>query len=277
MKITKRLGFLLVFLFVSIAVLGYFFNDYLEYKKETIVRQKMDFYLQDLLEKIKERKNIILTASVLLSNDSNVKKCLKEKKRINCLPYLQHVQELFDSITFSQDIKIHVHTSDFKSFFRVWDLTNESDSLVAFRESLQNIKETKKSISGIEIGRSSMLIRGISPIIDKKVYLGSIEVISDFEKITKQYKQRNIDFYVLMDKKYEKIAKKVKYPFNSKVDNYVVVNSINSNLSILEGIEFKETGYIQKENQYILYTPIYSLSNDKVGYYVLKILKSKLI
>ncbi len=48
-----------------------------------------------------------------------------------------------------------------------------------------------------------MLMRGISPILDGNEYLGSIEVISDFDKITKDLKKRDIDFYVLMDKKYQ--------------------------------------------------------------------------
>lgn len=276
MKRSKGYVFLFIFLCMSLSVLAYFYNDHLEYEKETMVQKRMDRYLQDLLEKLKDRKNIILTAAILLSNDSDVKLCLKENKRSNCLPHLQHIQELFKNISFSQDAKIHVHTADFKSFFRSWDLSNKFDSLALFRSSLQEIKDTKKAISGVEIGRSSMLIRGISPIIDDDEYLGSIEVISDFEKITKYYKQKDIDFYVFMDKKYEKIATKVTYPFSTKINNFVVVNNINSGLNIFENIEFKGTGFKKTENYYILYTPIYSMSNDKIGFYALKILKSKL-
>jgi hypothetical protein len=274
---SRGLIFALLCLLASMSVLGYFVNDYMEYKQENIAQKRMDNYLKELLEKINNRKNVVLTASILLSNDRGVKYCLKENNRNKCVKYLKHIQDTFNKISFSQDTMIHVHTADFKSFFRVWDLeNNENDSLVSFRDSLQYIKETKKENSGIEVGRFSMLIRGISPVIENDEYLGSIEVISNFDRITSYFKKIDLDFYVLMNKKYEKIAEKVNYSRQKKVNDYIVVNNVNSELNVFRDIEFKGTGFVKKNNFYIVYTPIYDINNEKIGFYALKVLASKL-
>lgn len=277
MRLTKGLIFLCVFVVLSVSILGYFFNDHLNYKQESAVQKYLDTHLKDLFEKLKERKNITLTAALLLANNKEIKECLKMKDREKCVTYLKYIQDTFAKISFSQDIKIHVHTQDFRSFFRVWDLENQkNDSLVSFRDSLQSIKESRQPIAGIEIGRFSLLLRGISPIFQEDEYLGSIEVISDFSSITEYYKQKNIDFYVLMDKKYEKIVSKVEYPARKRFDKFIVINNVNSGFNLFRDISFKDTGFVQLENFYIVYTSIYNFSNEKVGFYLLKIPKTKL-
>lgn len=277
MKITKGHTLFVGFLLLSIALLAYFFNDHIRYKQEEIVQKRLDSYLQELHDKLKDRKNIVLTAAMLLSKDTSVKKCLQQDRKEACIEHLKTIQESFNSVAFSKNTMIHVHTADFRSFFRVWDLQNRhNDLLASFRESLQAVKKHKKEASGIEIGRFSMLIRGISPVLDDNKYLGSIEVISDFQNTTEYFKKRGINFYVLMDKKYEHIVKKVDYPASQRAGKYILVNDVNSDLNIFRDINLKGTGYMKKAGHYILYTPIYSMSNDKVGFYVLKILPSKL-
>ena len=277
MKLSKGLIIGTIAMVISILILGYFFRDYMIHKQNSMIQQRIDNHLENLLDKIRDRKNIILIASVLLSYDANVKRCLSDNKRDECKEHLKEIQTKFDSITFSKNVKIHVHTADLKSFFRVWDLDNiKNDNLMFFRDSLQMIKDHKKELAGIEIGRFSMLMRGISPILDGNEYLGSIEVISDFDKITKDLKKRDIDFYVLMDKKYQKISTKVSYSNQNYVGRYIVINSVNSELNILNEVIFKGTGYKEIKNHYVIYTPIYDIAGEKIGFYVLKILKLKL-
>jgi hypothetical protein len=277
MKSIKGPTALLVFLLIGTGVFGYFFNDYLSYKKQTIVQKNLDGYLKDLFEQLKERKNIVLTSALLLADNRDIKECLKSEERSRCIDYLKHIQKTFQKISFSKDINIHMHTKDFKSFFRVWDLnSNKHDSLASFRESLQSVKESKIPLAGVEIGRYSMMIRGIAPIYDKDEYNGSIEVVSNFNKITKYFRTKGVDFFVLMDKKYEKVASMLKYGISRRFNHYIIVNNVNSSFDIFRDIQFKDTGFLQKEGFYILYTPIYSFSNKKIGFYVLKIPEQKL-
>ena len=276
MKLTKRVILLFLFIVVAICLLWHFYSDYAEHKQNNIIQKQMDSHIEVLLEKIRDRKNILLTASVLLSGDKSVKLCLKLNQKEKCMQELKTIQEKLGMMSFSKNIKIHIHTKELKSFFRVWDLKNsKNDSLVFFRESLHAIKKSKKEMSGIEIGRFSMLLRGISPVIEKGEYLGSIEVISDFDKITRDFKKRGIDFYVLMDKKYQKIATKVTYSVQKYTTKHIVINNVNSELKNIENIDFKKTGYIKTKNHYITYTPIYDIVGEKIGFYVLKMLRNQ--
>jgi hypothetical protein len=266
-----------LFVLLTLSVLVYFFNDHLNYENESKVKAQMDLYLKDLTGKIKDKRDIVLTAAVLLAKDNDVKACLAKKSRINCTGHLNNVQEIFNNLSFSKNIKIHVHTKDLKSFFRLWELgENKNDSLSSFRESLLMVKDTKKELSGVEIGRSSMLLRGISPVLDKDEYLGSIEVITDFNSISSAYRKIGINFYVIMHKRYKDIVNKVSFGKDNKVGDFLVINDLNSRINPLENIKFKGTNYIKKENYYILYTPVFDITGHEVGYYILKINENKI-
>jgi len=266
-----------LFVLLTLSVLVYFFNDYLNYENESKVKAQMDLYLKDLTGKIKDKRDIVLTAAVLLAKDNDVQACLSKKSRINCTGHLKKVQMTFNNLSFSKNIKIHVHTKDLKSFFRLWELgENKNDSLSSFRESLLLVKDTKKELSGVEIGRSSMLLRGISPVLDKDEYLGSIEVITDFNSIASSYRKIGINFYVLMHKRYRDIVNKVSFGKDNKVGDFLVINELNSRVNSLENINFKGTNYIKKENFYILYTPVFDITGNEIGYYVLKINQNKI-
>jgi len=278
MKLSKGMLSLSVFLMISIGLFGHFFNDYMKVKAENIVKNRIDDYLQDLLDRIKNRRNILLTAAVILSKDKDVGKCLQKLEETSCVEHLLRIQNSFSKINFAEGMKIHLHTKDFKSFFRVWDVNDKGDNLSLFRDSLELIKDTKKEVSGIEIGRFSMLIRGISPVITHRdEYLGSIEVMSDFSSITGYFKKSDIDFFVLMYKKYQQVAIKIDYPINRRVGKFIVINSVNSEINSFRDIEFKDTGYKITKNYYVIYTPIYDIMGEKIGFYVLKILKKKLL
>ncbi len=143
MKLSKGLIIGTIAIVISILILGYFFRDYMIHKQNSMIQQRIDNHLENLLDKIRDRKNIILIASVLLSYDTDVKRCLRDNKRDECKEHLKEIQTKFDSISFSENVKIHVHTSDLKSFFRVWDLDNiKNDNLMFFRDSLQIIKKS---------------------------------------------------------------------------------------------------------------------------------------
>lgn len=270
--------FFTIFSIISLTILIHFFNDYLEYEQESRIKDQMDLHLKELSDKLKDKKSILLTAAVLLSNDSDVKKCLSMNTRENCIGHLKDIQRTFNNLSFSKETKIHVHTKDLKSFFRLWELDkNKNDSLSSFRESLLMVKASKKELSGIEIGRSSMLLRGISPILNDGEYLGSIELISDFNSISKYYWTKGINFYVLMHQRYEDIVNKIDFKREDRLGKYIVVNEINSRLKSLEKINFQGTNYVRKGNFYILFTPIFDIVGREIGFYVLRINSEKIL
>jgi hypothetical protein len=272
MTVNRNFIFLILFVAISSFFLFWAFNNYMIYEQKNSNENLMDVYLNDLAKEIKKNKELVLTSAVLISKNDDIKRCLKTNNKEDCIKYLEKSKQSLVSTSLFKDIKIHLHRKDLKSFFRLWDLKNsKNDSLQSFRYCLKIVKNEKKPKSCIEIGRFSMLIRGVSPVVEDNEYLGSIEAIIDFSSIIEHFKEKDIKLYVLMKKEYLSIPTKVKFKKEQILKDYVVLNNKIEDFSFLDNKRFEHTGYIKKSNYYLLYTPIYNISKEQIGTYVLKI------
>ncbi len=260
-----------VIVLFSCIILVWVFNNYLANQNQEKIELKIDTYLTELNDLVNKNKNLIMTVAVILSKEQSIKKCLKTNNRNNCLEYLNKMKETLLNTYLFDDLKIHIHDKNLKSFYRLWDPKKQNDSLVDFRNSLKIVKKNKSSISCIEIGRYSMLIRGISPIIDDGFYLGSMEAIINFSSLIDHFKEKGIELYILMDKKYKNIASKVEFKKEQILKNYILLNETNKDISFLYDEQFNGTNYKKKDFYYLVNTPIYDVFRNIIGYYVLKI------
>lgn len=266
--------FILILVLISTLFMFWVFSKYSTHEEKAISEELLDSYLRELADKVEQVKELALTTSVLLSKNVEIKKCLQTADKDNCLEYLQKSIYALVNIPAFDDLRIHIHDKNINSFFRLWDLgSSNNDSLVSFRHSLSVVKEQKKSLACIEVGRFSMLIRGISPVMDGAEYIGKLEVITGFNGIVEYFNQKNIKLYILMKSKYKDIANKVSFTKEQQLKNYYIINKINENTMFLNDIDFRETGYLNKSDYYLLYTPIYDINYDSIGFYVLKIYK----
>lgn len=261
----------LFFIIVSCMLLLWVFNNYIKIEEKEKNEQKMNVYLTELLTVINKYEDIALTISTLLSKDKNVINCLKTNQISECYKHLLKAKKSLLVTDVFEDMKFHLHTKDLKSLSRLWTIQNEMDSLVSFRHTLKDVKEKKKSISAIEIGRFSMLMRGISPVLSDEEYLGSIEAIVDFEPIIRYFEEKNVRLYVLMDKKYMHIASKKVFNQERILDKYVVLNEKIKDLSFLNDLNLNNTSYKKVDNYSLVYTPIIDYNKEIVGYFVLKV------
>lgn len=255
----------------SCAILVWVFDNYLSHQKQEKIEFKIDSYLNELSDFVNKNKNLVMTASVLLAKDESIKRCLRTNEKCNCLKYLTKSKESLLGTYLFDDFKIHVHDKDLNSFYRLWDPNRENDSLLEIRNSIKIVKKYKAPISTIEVGRYSMLIRGISPVLDDEKYIGSIEAITNFNSLISHFEEKGIKLYVLMDRKYESVATKVKFKKEQKLKNYIILNKINEDISFLDEIEFKGTTYKKTDYYYLVSTPIFDISSNVIGYYVLKV------
>lgn len=270
MKNKNIISIVIIVLFSTISLV-WVFNNYLTSQKKQKDEKIIDLYLDELTGLITKNKNLVLTASVLLAKDESIKKCLRTNNQNNCFKYLIKSKEGLLNTQIFDDLRIHVHDKDLKSFFRLWDPKKERDSLKSFRYSLSMVKEEKRSLSCIEVGRYSMLIRGITPVFDEDKYIGSIEAITNFDSIIKHFRQQNISLYILMKNKYINTASKVDFTDEQKLKNYLLLNQTNENISFLYDLKLDGTNYEKKNSYYLVSTPIYDIRKSIIGYYVLKI------
>lgn len=257
---------------LSALILFWTLNNYLAYEKKEKKEASFDIYLQELNEQIQQSKNLVLTASVLLSKNDEIISCLKKFKHKDCLIYMQNAKKSLLNTPIFDDIKIHIHDDQLKSFVRLWELEEpQNEELTLFRGSLTQVKQQKKPLSCIEVGRYSMLIRGISPILDNDNYIGSIEVIIDFDKMIEYFNKKDIQLYVLMHRKFQDIANKINFSKQQQLQDYLIVNKTHENTDFLNNINFNGTGYLKQHGYYLLYTPVFNINNEAIGAYVMKI------
>ena len=130
-----------------------------------------------------------------------------------------------------KNIKIHFHLPPAVSLLRLWRKPGQKDGgddLSSFRKTILKVYKTKKAVSGIEIGRAGLAIRGIVPIIatiagsGKSKYLGSVEMVANFEHITKSMSSEQSKIILFLKNSELSIATKLKN--NPKIGNFTLIN-----------------------------------------------------
>ncbi len=124
---------------VSCVILILVFNNYLTNQNQEKMELKIDSYLTELNDEV--NKNLIMTAAVILAKEESIKKCLRTNNRNNCFKYLTKTKKSLLNTFLFDDLKIHVHDSNLRSFYRLWDPNRENDLLIEFRNSLKIVKK----------------------------------------------------------------------------------------------------------------------------------------
>ncbi|MCA1742658.1 MAG: chemotaxis protein, partial [Desulfovibrionales bacterium] len=100
----------------------------------------------------------------------------------------------------NDELRLHFHLPNGYSLLRTWreknhkkdtgEFIDRSDDLKHFRGTINAVLDSKSPVYGIEVGRGGPALRGIVPVLSEdEAYLGSVEVLSDFEMLWE-----NIDF-----------------------------------------------------------------------------------
>ncbi len=269
MKDLKFLMSVLMMLFVGILML-FLYRQSISYEEEETRKKHIDALLLTLENKIEEISKVSLTSSIILSKDASIIECLQTKNRQKCVQNLSDIKNGMSATGVLENFKFHLHTSDFKSFMRLWDYDNPmEEDLSSFRGAFEKLQKTKKPLRGIEVGRYGMFIRAIAPVIKEYEYIGSIETAVGFESLNEYFKKEGIEFYVLMNKNQKHIANAIQYSPSLELDNYVIINRPTNGLHLIKSINFQGTGYLKEGDYTVLYTPIIDINGLVVGFFVL--------
>jgi len=225
------------------------------------------FFTQEL----ENKKNIGLSNAINIAKNYYVVESLKSDNRDLAIQGLGELTSDFKNNTKYKNIKIHLHDSNLHSFLRDWKPQKWGDDLSGFRKTIVAVKEEKKPLVGIELGRSGMVLRGLAPV-ETDTYLGSVEFMQGLNSIVKDaVKKFDIDMVIVMDNQHLSTATALKNAM--KVDNYTlaVKESVISKdfFKELDSIEIPKEGMQQSENYFIVSVPIYDFSKQRIGYAVL--------
>ncbi|MBI3873839.1 MAG: chemotaxis protein, partial [Arcobacter sp.] len=121
------------------------------------------------------KKDVGITNAYSIANDSMIKTSLSDNKRDLAITSLKNISTTFKENTQFQNIKVHIHTSDNKSFLRNWKAEKFGDDLSKFRPSVVYVNKNKKPANGFEIGNDGLSLRSVVPVFNGANHVGSLE------------------------------------------------------------------------------------------------------
>jgi len=271
-------------IFVIIMTLCTLYLNYHLYN--TIDAEKKEAFLQlssqlksNLENEKKLLKEIGIINAISIAENKDIKTALINKDRQLAIQALEKISKQYEKRTNVSDLKVHIHTSETKSFVRNWKLLKFGDDLSTFRRAILNIKKTSEPTFGFEVGRMGLTLRSIVAIESDKKFLGSLEFIQNFENVRKNLEKQNIQYLLLMNSSLISIASYLKNA--PKEGNYVVSlqNYDKKFLKESEGTNFKKLkrdGYILRGERLFTYINIRDIENNNVGMHLLSIDKTKM-
>ncbi|WP_419769519.1 MAG: cache domain-containing protein [Candidatus Marinarcus sp.] len=210
-----------------------------------------------------EQKRYALSLSILLSQDKEILNSYLHKNREESFAIVNQKIEALKQLQ-NSNFEVQIHNQDLTTYLRSWDLSKKGIALASFRQGLVKVKEEKKPLVSIELGKR-LNIKAISPLLQNGVFIGSIETIIDFEHLSKELEQKGYTLFVLLNQKYLNIATRLQN--NPKYLEYVLVNKADfKNFENIPLKELKEYGYVSNTNYSFSYFSYYDLNNNPLGY-----------
>ena len=142
-----------------------------------------------LNNQLKGKYDVAITNAITVASNYFVVESLATNNRDIALSGLNDLVKIYKEKTDFQNVQIHIHTKDIKSFLRQWSPAKYGDDLSSFRHTIHKVKESKAPLSAIEMGVAGMTLRGVAPVLKDREYLGSVEFIQSFGSIVSNAKK----------------------------------------------------------------------------------------
>lgn len=157
---------------------------------------------------IDEQKRYALSLSILLSEDKELINSFINKNRKQSFDIINTKIKTLKNFQ-NSNFQVQIHNKDLSTYLRNWDFNIKNIKLASFREGLVKVKDSKKPLVSIELGKR-LNIKAISPIIHNNKFIGSIETIIDFKYISQYLEKKDFKLFILLDKKIFKYCNKLK-------------------------------------------------------------------
>ncbi|RBQ30704.1 chemotaxis protein [Arcobacter sp. FW59] len=269
-NLTISWKFTIINITVTILVLVFGYLILNKYKNDLTseVYKKVTSSLNSLSDlKIEAKLDVGISNAISIANDSSIKESLATNNREQAIRTLAQLSSKMKESAPFQNIQIHLHTKDNKSFLRSWKPADFGDDLSSFRASVVKVNSQKKAINGFEIGNDGLSIRSVVPIFDEQNnHVGSMEFMQGLNSVAKSFDEENKSFLLLMDASLA--TSKIKD--ENKLDRYVISQKfINEDfLADTKKINFNkllQDKYLITEKYFYTYSEVKDFSGKNIG------------
>ncbi|WP_151945832.1 methyl-accepting chemotaxis protein, partial [Aliarcobacter butzleri] len=201
LNISKKFTLINLIVTLLVLIMGYFVLN--KYKNDLVdeVHNDVITNLKSLSEqRIKAKLEVGISNAISIANDSSIKESLANNDRELAIKTLANLSSSMKESTPFQNIQIHLHTKDNRSFFRSWQTDKFGDDLSPFRPSVVKVNAEKKAVNGFEIGKDGLSLRAVVPIFDSnKNHIGSLEFMQGLNSVAISFDEEKRAFLLLMD------------------------------------------------------------------------------
>jgi len=241
--------------------------------EDNLYKKQEESLLSIYASAITSKENVGLTNAINIAKNYYVIKSLLGNDRSVAINGLENISSEFKKYTKYKNIKIHMHDANMHSFLRSWKPGKFGDDLSSFRKTIVSVKENKKPLVAIELGRAGLILRGVAPIIDNGHYIGSVEFMQGLNSIVKKMrKDHKYETAIIMDNKYLSTATALSNaPKTGDFTLAIKDNIVDKNFfEDIKNINVTKTKTFQITDKYLMVTqPIIDFSGQTVGYAVL--------
>lgn len=257
-----------------LALIAFFYKSYTNERELNSVKIFFDYQIKQLHKNIDDQKLSSMALAVLLGQNDRVQECFNKEREV-CIKNINEIVKNLSQVLMYKNIKIHIHTNDLRSYLRHWSPQNYGDNLSSFRYLLLEADKHKKPVTGIESGVGGTFIRAVSNVTKGSLKLGTIEVMLDFDHVSRFFKDQGIDLFVLLDK--DLIYSQQKREADNLLPNYYVVNFASANLNllpILKDFDLKSSDFFNYKTHFFASSPLIDANQKRIGYFVLHVNKN---
>jgi methyl-accepting chemotaxis protein len=267
-SILSKFTFIAVVVSVVTIILSYIG---LSMYKSTITDSVYESTKNDLLSALHNsfvaKKDVGITNAYSIANDGMIKSALGENKRELAITSLKNISTTFKENTAFQNIKVHIHTKENKSFLRNWKAEKFGDDLSAFRASVVSVNKNQKPINEFEIGNDGLSLRSVVPVFDGKTHLGSLEFMQGMNSVAKDFDKNKDGFLLLMnlDKKTKEVASDLIFREKYVISQKFVNKAFLADVSKIDLEKLFANKILFNENYLYTYDEIKDFQGNKIG------------
>ena len=268
LSISKKFTLTNVIVTLLVLVIGYFILN--KYKNDLAneVHENVILKLNSLSNlKLEGKLEVGISNAISISNDSSIKEALATNNRELAIKTLANLSKSMKESTPFQNIQIHLHTKDNKSFLRSWQPTKFGDDLSSFRASVVKVNSDKVAINGFEVGNAGLSIRSVVPIFDEnKNHVGSLEFMQGVNSVASSFDSEKKAFLLLMDKSLATVEIKEEDTLNKYLISQKFVNK--DFLEDAKKINFDKLlndKFLITNNYFYTYSDVIDFAGKKLG------------